>query len=182
MNFIIDVDKTMEASLYILGKLPSCDMHKLFKILYFAESEHLAEYGRPITGDEYKAIKYGPIPSFLKDAIKSINTENPFFKSDINPADYFELVKYFVGAKRECNTDYLSESDILCLDNAISKLKNASFDEATEWSHNEAWSIAFNGYDNTINPLHMASSAGANFEMIKYIQSNIENQNAFSCR
>ena len=29
--------------------------------------------------------------------------------------------------------------------------------------------------------MDMASAGGANFEMIKYIQSNMENQTAFSC-
>jgi uncharacterized phage-associated protein len=182
MSFKIDVEKTIHASLYILGKLQSCDKHKLFKILYFAESEHLAQYGRPITGDEFKAVKYGPIPSFLTDAIKSVNQDNPFFNSDINPSQYFELVGYFVGAKMECNTDYLSESDMQCIDNAIAKLKDLDFDQITEVSHNQAWNTAYNDYDNTINPHDMANCAGANFEMIKYIQSNIENQIRFSCR
>lgn len=60
MNFKTDIDKLIQTSLYILGKVRSCDMHKLYNILYFAESYHLASYGRPITGDEYIAMKFGP--------------------------------------------------------------------------------------------------------------------------
>ena len=127
MKFNIDREKTLEASLYILGQLPSCDMHKLYKILYFADREHLVEYGRPITGDEYIAMDYGPVPSFLRDAIKSVNQENPYFPSNIDAKDYFEVVSYFVGAKRECNLDYLSGSDTECIEKAIEKNKEYEF-------------------------------------------------------
>ncbi len=183
MNFNIDIDKTVEASLYILGKVTSCDMHKLFKILYFAESEHLAEYGRPITGDEYIAMEFGPVPSLLKDVIKSVNKPNPFLKIDIDATQYFDVVKYFVGAKRVCNTDVLSESDIECLNKAIDALKSSSFEERTKKSHNSAWDNAANSsYNGEINPLDMASSAGATIDMLKYIVSNMEHQSSFVCR
>ena len=183
MNFNIDMDKTIEASLYILGKVPSCDMHKLFKILYFAESRHLAEYGRPITGDEYIAMEFGPVPSLLKDVIKSVNKPNPYLKIAIDAKNYFEVVKYFVGAKRECNVDFLSGSDIECIEKAIEFIGSADFDQRTQISHNLAWDNARNNsYNGEINPLDMASSAGASFDMLKYIQSNIENQNSFACR
>jgi uncharacterized phage-associated protein len=179
VSFKRDIDKILNASLYILGKIPSCDKHKLFKVLYFAEREHLAEYGRPITGDEYKAIKYGPIPTYLTDAIKSVSDYNSFFNYDFQPSDYFELISYYVGAKQKCNLDYLSESDINCIDNAIELLKDKSFDDITKLSHDEAWRVAYEDYDNTINPINMATCAGANFEMIKYIRANMENQNRF---
>jgi len=183
MNFNIDINKTIESSLYILGKVQSCDMQKLFKILYFADSEHLAEYGRPITGDEYIAMQFGPVPSLLKDVIKSVNKPNPFLKMDIDAKQYFEVVTNFVGAKRTCNIEYLSQSDIECLNNAIEGLKSSNFDERTRASHNEAWENARNSsYNGEINPLDMASSSGASFDMLKYIQSNIENQSSFICQ
>ena len=183
MNFNIDIDKTVESSLYILGKVPSCDMHMLYKILYFADSEHLAEYGRPITGDEYIAMKFGPVPSLLRNVINSVNNPNPWLKIDIDAKQYFDVVSYFVGAKRACNTDILSESDIECLDKSIERLKSFSFDQRTRESHNFAWENAANSnYNGEISPLDMASTAGANFDMLKYIESNIENQSSFACR
>ena len=47
------------------------DMHKLCKILYFADQRHLSLYGRSITGDTYIAMQYGPVPSNVDDILKS---------------------------------------------------------------------------------------------------------------
>jgi uncharacterized phage-associated protein len=37
------------------------------KLIYFADRYHLRRYGRPIIGDEYLAMEYGPVPSNTKD-------------------------------------------------------------------------------------------------------------------
>lgn len=41
---------------------------------------------------------------------------------------------------KKANMDYLSESDVECLDFAIDKCKDKSFAELTEMSHDIAWS------------------------------------------
>ena len=40
------------AALYVANRLPKeqCRLHKVFKILWFADMEHLKKYGRTITG------------------------------------------------------------------------------------------------------------------------------------
>lgn len=44
-------------------------IHKLkaLKLVYFADRYHLRRFGRPITGDEYLAMPYGPVASSVKD-------------------------------------------------------------------------------------------------------------------
>jgi len=178
MKFQLDADKAIESSLYILGKLPSCDFHKLFKILYFADQQHLVAYGRPITGDEYIAMNNGPVPSFIYDILKIVRGGNNFIKIDRNIAADFEVIEdYYVGAKRNANTDYLSVSDVEFLDKSIEENAKLNFEQLTQKSHDSAWQKASNNYE--INALDIASAAGANIEMLKYIESNIANRNAF---
>jgi uncharacterized phage-associated protein len=50
---------------------------KALKLVYFADRYHLRRYGRPITGDEYLAMPYGPVASGAKDL-----TEMSAFLSD----------------------------------------------------------------------------------------------------
>ena len=56
-------NKTIHAVLYIAERLKRKDFHKLFKILYFSDREHLNVYGRTITGDTYIAMADGSVPS-----------------------------------------------------------------------------------------------------------------------
>lgn len=37
------------------------------KLVFFADRYHVRKYGRPVTGDSYLAMNYGPVPSGTKD-------------------------------------------------------------------------------------------------------------------
>ena len=73
--------KTVNAVLYIVEKLKRRDFHKIFKLLYFSDREHLSVYGRTITGDVYIAMVDGPVPSNLYDIFKSVRG-NGYYKDD----------------------------------------------------------------------------------------------------
>ncbi len=40
---------------------------KALKLVYFADRYHLRRFGRPVIGDEYLAMNYGPVASSTKD-------------------------------------------------------------------------------------------------------------------
>ena len=61
--------KTVNAVLYIVERLKRKDFHKIFKLLYFSDREHLNVYGRTITGDTYIAMADGPVPSNVYDIL-----------------------------------------------------------------------------------------------------------------
>ena len=48
---VFNSEKSLQAVLYIANRVERKDFHKIFKVLYFADREHLIKYGRPITGD-----------------------------------------------------------------------------------------------------------------------------------
>lgn len=45
----------------------SINKMKALKLVYFADRYHLRKYGRPVVGDEYLAMTYGPVASGTKD-------------------------------------------------------------------------------------------------------------------
>src|SRR5947209_4648782 len=45
----------------------SLNKMKALKLVYFADRYHLRRFGRPVVGDEYLAMTYGPVPSGTKD-------------------------------------------------------------------------------------------------------------------
>ena len=68
--FSFNKDKSIHSVFFILNEIEEgCDIHKVCKILYFADQKHLVKWGRPITGDHYIKMNYGPVPSNIKNII-----------------------------------------------------------------------------------------------------------------
>ena len=81
------------------------------KLVYLADRYHLREYGRPVTGDAYYAMRHGPVGSLVKD----IANKNDFQDSVVlNYANiYLGLSenKKTVVSKRVIDAEEFSESD-----------------------------------------------------------------------
>jgi uncharacterized phage-associated protein len=167
MNFPLEIEKTKAALLYICKAMGGeCDKYNLLKMLYFAEKEHIARYGRPITGESYYALDYGPVPSYSYDATKGTNTMSEVFEFKENNN---------IQARFEPDMDELSESDIICLDNSVKENKDLSFKEIKDKSHDKAYKVApFRGLMST---LEIALASGASDDMIDYIKMLSENNN-----
>jgi uncharacterized phage-associated protein len=168
-GFQIDIEKAKAVVLYIAEKLGETDFHRVFKILYFAEKEHLVKYGRPIVGDTYYAMKNGPVPSFIYDALKYArgNGEpSPSYESIANAISI--KTSYTFVAKEKADLDELSKSDIACLDKSIEENRNIEYTALTKKSHDSAWESA--DKDDAIDTASIAKAGGANEEMLKYIE------------
>src|ERR1035437_8347869 len=68
MPFAFSHRKAAQA-LNFMARQAGGSIHKLkaLKLIYFADRYHLRRYGRPVIGDEYLAMEYGPVPSGTKD-------------------------------------------------------------------------------------------------------------------
>ena len=136
---LFDKDVTLNAVLYILEHMNgSSNMHKIFKTLYLADQKHLSKYGRTITGDVYIAMEYGPVPSRTDDIFKAVRGDSYFPAGELK--DYFEFInRYMVKPLKHSNIDYLSDTDIECLDDAIDFCKDKTFGELTDYTHDFAY-------------------------------------------
>jgi len=178
-NFKLDIEKCIHATLLVLNELGgTTDLHKVFKILYFADQKHLARFGRPVTGDSYVAMKHGPVPSNIYDILKAIKSDSIFADYGKQYASFFDVKSHFVKAKALVDLEFLSETDIECLNEAILENKNLSFNELTDKSHDDAYDKSVK--DDTISLFDIAKVGGANDAMLQYIRQNIENQRLFN--
>ena len=73
------------------------------------------------------------------------------------------------------DTEELAQSHIECLESSIEENKDLNFSELSQKSHKIAWD---NARDDEMNVIDIALEGGANEEMIKYINLNLENQTA----
>ncbi|CAG5073104.1 hypothetical protein DYBT9623_04610 [Dyadobacter sp. CECT 9623] len=158
---------TISAMLYILKHLGGkSDIHKLFKILYFAEQKHLVKYGSEISGDRFHAMNNGPVPSLAYDITKSLRAGKPTF------AKFFETFgDYSIKGISEPDMDWLSESEIACLNESIHENQHLDFKTLTEKSHDAAW--ADTKPDREIDIIKVAKAGGADKDMLDYIEDSM---------
>jgi uncharacterized phage-associated protein len=163
-----DENKTINAVLYIVTKLKRSDFHKIFKILYFSDREHLMEYGRTITGDRYIAMSDGPVPSNLYDIFKSVRGDG-YFKDNGKFSVYFSVIgNDLIKANKEPDLKKLSKTDICHINNSVELYGNLSWDEIREKSHDYAWRSTI--INRQISFEDILLEAGRDIEYIEYLK------------
>lgn len=153
-----------EVLLYILSKEGRVRYYFLMKTLYLAERDHLAQWGGRITSDDYHPLPYGPVPTRIYDALKSV--EDSFL------SDVVSVSKDFVTALREPDLNYLSRSEIYALDRAIQFVKTHTFDQIKSATHDKFYDAAKLEH-RPMTTEEVALSGGATPEMIQYINSQL---------
>jgi len=177
-----DSKKLTELVLFILGKTGGVDFYHAFKILYFAEMKHLAKWGSGIVPDEFCALKYGPVPTQLYDAVKELNHPRMILSEELSEVIQFagEDAPNVLHPKREANLKYFSKSEIEALEQSIEENESLTFGQLMRKSHDEAWEEAnrrTNG-TNVISPVSMARVLNADDAMLEYIEEQMQIESA----
>lgn len=177
---ILEKDLSMlHSMLYILELAKNgLDRHKLFKIIYFAERSHLAQYGQQITEDHYVAMKYGPVPSAGYRFIQILD-------GDQYLQDYFKAVsKYLtlqgktkVAGKILADRDELSETAIEHLLASYKENILLSFKYLTDKSYDLAWN-SVKERNSKMSVIDMARAANANKVVLNYLKDSLDLKNS----
>lgn len=170
--------KLTELVLYILGKTGGVDFYHAFKILYFAEMKHLAKWGSCIVPDNFCALKYGPVPTRLYDAVKELNHPTMNLAIELSSAVQFagEDAPNVLLPRREANLGYLSQTEIEALDESIAENESLTFGQLMRKSHDMAWEEANRKTDGTniISPISMAKVLDADPALLDYIVEQLQ--------
>jgi uncharacterized phage-associated protein len=127
------------------------DKMKAAKLLFHADKYHLLKYGRPVIGDQYACMEYGPVPSASLNVMNDVVAQDPHFPPvEKDLFDEYLTVersmfrKYPVfRARKEPDLDVFSDSDIEALDYAQKTYGARSAWELSEGSHEEpSWKLA----------------------------------------
>ena len=90
LRFRFEPGKAISALLYVSSRLierrqqnpvATPDIHRISKVLYFADQKHLTRYGRPIVGDTFIAMENGPVPSQTYDMVKAVRGDSLFCRA-----------------------------------------------------------------------------------------------------
>lgn len=146
-ELVEDKDKIQEAILYLLTQFSPLSQFQIVKALWFADSAHLAEYGRPVTFDNYVAMQQGPVPSLAYNALKP---DFPFQRVFGSPRPWRFVTsllrqgvrKYY--RLRSPRVEYLSDTDKDALKAGLARVMRTTHKELEAIVHSvpawrEAW-------------------------------------------
>jgi len=136
--FNIDLEKALEVIVWLAQQKPGLDIYHIAKVLFYADKKHLNKYARPVVGDTYKKMRFGPAPSCVLDIINlnGFNFSQKFLDS-IESSIAVQGRNKNTTALRSPDLSYLSKSDINCLAESLSENGDRSFDVLFNVTHNE---------------------------------------------
>lgn len=139
--------RALESLLFLAGNLEQPTIHEVLKLRYFADKIHLEKFGFMASGDNYCAMKFGPVASNTYNMLKAARGErSAWIHPDLISAveGSLEVVNSkFVHALRAADLSVLAPSDAECLKEALAAYGNMPFKERTELSHDAAWERAW---------------------------------------
>ncbi len=177
INFKYDQNKAFAAILYICHALKKqnikADLHKVFKILYFAESKHLSTYAMPITGDSFCAMENGPVPSAIYASLKYVRDNVPVLSN--HAKKYFQIVNWQdIEPLQQPDMDELSESNLQFINESMQENQQLSFLDLTKKSHGPAYNKAEK--NRKIDYCDIATEEGASSDVCELIKLTSENE------
>ncbi len=166
IKYKLNKSKALEVLLYVSKK--ASNMYNALKVLYFADKKHLERYGRLIYGDNYVAMRRGPVPSFAYDLVKQIRGDGSPVAPEVEECLSIDQ-EHNITPQREAHLDLLSKSDIECLDEAIAEYGSLPFEELQRISHKDE---AFQSADeNDFMPLEtIAESLPSSDSLLEYLR------------
>lgn len=186
MKSPIQIKKIKAVLLYIMQSFPDgVDYIKLFKILYFAQQDHLVNYGKVLVDESFRAVKHGPVPTYTYKALqiaegKALEGNFEEFLSD------FKVKDKKVYTSSTPDMDYISGADKRCLDSAIDKYKDTDPYDLSMLSHDTAWQeaitrIADDPQKNFMTIIDIARAGNATTTMVDYIREKQLVKEALTC-
>jgi hypothetical protein len=149
IRFRFNADKAYQAILWMLGQTAplgqtAClDLHTTLKACYFADKNHLNEFGRPVFGAAYRAMKYGPVPLEIYEMLKG----DPLWLWETGKDQFPWAIRGrgSIVAKANLpqpNLGVFSESDMRHLKAGFERARAMTFDDRTRETHGRDWKHA----------------------------------------
>ena len=146
IRFKFDPEKFVASLAFFASHAKGLDTLKAAKLFYYTDKYHLIRYGKPILGDVYYHLDYGPVPSKALDIMNE--AIDPYRLRGIPQSNLELLTKYLkvdsekthptFEAKAEPDLDVFSESELEALRETIKRYGHCSGRQLIDLTHQEA--------------------------------------------
>jgi uncharacterized phage-associated protein len=135
-----DGEKVVNMIAYFATRCPQATKMKISKLMYYADKTHLNLYGRPISGDAYIRMKFGPVPSMGLNLMR----HTAYFEDVSELFDQkIEVKGVAVRPLQEFDRNVFSRSDMAIMDRILDELGERTAGDLSDLSHGEAaWNKA----------------------------------------
>lgn len=146
----IERQKLLEAAAFFVANTKNCGLVKLFKLLYYADMLHFRETGRGITGLDYRALPYGPVPTNLYDEIQAPSADMRGVLSFQSPprgeANEDSPKTTRISVVRNPGTDDLTKRELRIIHELTEIFRDVTAEQISDISHakNGPWDVAKN--------------------------------------
>ena len=129
----INVEKVSEMVKFFICKEGGLFPTKLNKEMFYADFLHYKQHGQAISGLQYQAIQYGPVPVHYDTVYDNIDG----ISKEIVVAHDMESTRL---SCRSCDISVFSEQELKTLGEVLAKIQPMSTQEIIDRSHEEeAW-------------------------------------------
>lgn len=150
-----DREKMINAIIYFANHTRHLGKIKLFKLLYLLDFEHFRQTGRSVTGLDYRAWKYGPVPVAL---VQEWDEPEPDMTSAIRiePEKIFDYVREAVAARASFDDSHFTKRELRIMADLAAQYCDVFSHSMIDVTHaeNGAWARVWNngsGFDQPID-------------------------------
>jgi len=133
-------EKLINAILYFARETKYLGKIKLFKLLYLLDFEHFRQTGRSVTGLDYQAWKFGPVPV---DVMEEWDQPEPDWAAviDIQPERVFDYVRQTVLPMAEFDDSHFTKRELRIMDQLAARYRDTLSPAMIDVTHaeNGAW-------------------------------------------
>lgn len=133
----IDIKKFGQVLHYIINKCadrPHVGKTVVYKMLYFSDFDFYELNERPLTGEDYRKIDYGPAPCHFDSAIKELKEEGKI--REIHPQVGGHMQIRFLPTER-LELDLLTADEIKHIDGTVEKLSGMNASQIVAYAHKD---------------------------------------------
>lgn len=176
-----DIQTLRAVLLYIINHLSGTqkrDVYRIVKAAFFAQEFHLVRYMQPLYKDRIVALPYGPVPSALYDTLCFVRGDAGVSSYHANDglseaAKGIHFSEESFSASEQPDMDFLSRSQVECLNDAIAKVMTMTFNEIRDTTHQQEWERAAATSNREMDLVAIAREGGADASTLEYLKESL---------
>lgn len=140
-------DRLINTIIFFAQNTKACGKIKLFKLLYLLDFEHFKQTGKSVTGYDYQAWQFGPVPTKLMGQWGDFSPEYlEYFNIKLEKVIDFTRQTVVPHEGVEFNEDEFTPREIRLMTNLAEKYKDVLSEKMIDVTHqqNGAWDKVWN--------------------------------------